>query len=66
MTQKEIVIEKMKEIVDYRNMYEHCFAQTGSCSGCPYWKEQLCTNKSTKDVLFQAADVFEEFLSDTD
>lgn len=65
MKQNEIVLEKLKEIVEYRNMYELCRHRT-SCSGCPYWKEQLCTKKSTLDVLFQAADVFEEFLSDTD
>jgi hypothetical protein len=62
--QNEIVVEKMKEIIEYRTMYEHCLAKRGSCSGCPYWKEQMCTKKSTLDVLSQAADVFEEFLAD--
>lgn len=60
----EIVIEKMKEIVAYRQMYELCLSKRGTCDGCPYWKERQCTRKSTKDVLFQAADVFEEFLED--
>ena len=64
MKQSEIVVAKMKEIVEYRTMREHCLAKRGSCSGCPYWKEQLCTRKSTDDVLSQAADVFEEFLAD--
>ena len=64
MTMPEIVIAKMKEIMEHRKMYEHCLSYSGSCSKCPYWKEQLCTKKSTLDVLSQAADVFEEFLSD--
>lgn len=64
MKQNEIVIEKMKEIIKYREMYELCLSKRGSCDGCPFWKERICTKKSTKDVLFQAADVFEEFLSD--
>ena len=63
MKQNEIVLEKMKEIVEYRKMYELCLSKT-SCNGCPYWKMQMCTKKSTLEVLSQAADVFEEFLSD--
>jgi len=64
MKQSDIVIEKMREVIAFRTMYELCMSKRESCNGCPFWKEQLCTKKSMMDLLVQAADVFEEFLAD--
>jgi len=70
MKENEIVILAMRMIVEFRDMYKHCLSMKGSCSKCIYFKREeddgdyipICTRKSTIEVLFQAADIFKEFL----
>lgn len=63
MNMTEIVVEYMKKIVRWREMYEICINRP-NCTGCPYKKSELCDKESTANVLRSSADIFQEFLED--
>ncbi len=65
MKDNEIVIDAMKMIIAHRPMYEFCMEHIGQCVKCPFFKNKVCTKKSTIDVLSHAAEIFEEFLNET-
>jgi hypothetical protein len=66
MTAEELAVHAMRMIIEYRKAYEYCMSRQMECRGCSFFDRGncICTKKSTKDVLFQAADIFAEFLDD--
>lgn len=63
------VIDTMRMIIRFREMYDMCMGRIvgygkSACGGCPYMESGTCGKISTADALNNAADIFQEFLEE--
>lgn len=57
----DYVIAAMQMIIDWEATRDMCLHRT-NCDGCPCYKGQICSKKSTEQVLKEAAEIFQDFL----
>ncbi len=63
------VIDAMRTVVLFREMYELCMGRIpmlgkNACDGCPYMHNGVCGKISTADLIANVANVFQEFLEE--
>lgn len=63
------IIDAMKTVILFREMYDICMnrikdKQESACIGCPYYAKGTCNKISTIDLIYNVADIFQEFLDE--